>query len=466
MRKVICLLLMFSVRAYALTNTYIENGVEYGLSDNSYTISDYNSNVPQDCQLVSCEAAPDIVSKLGIRTDYVFCDTGLYSPLTGTMCTIYSGYAECSGTPIPLDTKAPLLLQCSIEESSETAEADSTYTYPEDGENYCYKDMNGNDIYDDPDEMQKCISTDNGSLCPIDKTECNPVCPAGSTYDSQLQKCVVPPVTGYCQRYCARRIIFGICIDYDYRCSINGVSYGTADACSSNCYSCPSGFIYQDGRCIASSSFSCPLGDYPCWPVDGKYYCSDVACFQYSSSAAVSEDTPEGINDKQDDGTVDSSGICTGFVYIFNGKDYRCRPPGTQTGFSNCCLDSDMWFGVLPCKDTEKTLAVLKHDGKCHYVGEYCASKLEAFGHFIACLQEKRTYCCFTSKLARIVQEQGRPQIGLSWGTPESPVCRGFTVDEFQKLDFGKMDLSELYEDMQEKVKEGFKAFYNATLTK
>jgi conjugal transfer mating pair stabilization protein TraN len=59
---------------------------------------------------------------------------------------------------------------------------------------------------------------------------------------------------------------------------------------------------------------------------------------------------------------------------------------------------------------------------------------------------EKQTSCCFQSQLARIMHEQGRPQLqsfSSGWGTAQNPICRGFTPEEFQALNFSIMDLSE-----------------------
>jgi conjugal transfer mating pair stabilization protein TraN len=47
--------------------------------------------------------------------------------------------------------------------------------------------------------------------------------------------------------------------------------------------------------------------------------------------------------------------------------------------------------------------------------------------------------------LARIVNEQGRTQIGKGWGGAESPDCTGFTVAQLQTLNFAAMDLTEFY---------------------
>lgn len=39
--------------------------------------------------------------------------------------------------------------------------------------------------------------------------------------------------------------------------------------------------------------------------------------------------------------------------------------------------------------------------------------------------------------LAKIMHEQGRPQLGIGWSN-----CDGFTPEQFQAIDFSKIDLS------------------------
>ena len=86
---------------------------------------------------------------------------------------------------------------------------------------------------------------------------------------------------------------------------------------------------------------------------------------------------------------------------------------------------------------------------QCHYVGDYCANEWPT-----GCVQKAKAYCCFNSKMARIIQEQGRPQLTAfgaigGWGPPDNPDCRGFTPEEFEALDFSKIDLSEYYSEIQ-----------------
>jgi len=49
--------------------------------------------------------------------------------------------------------------------------------------------------------------------------------------------------------------------------------------------------------------------------------------------------------------------------------------------------------------------------------------------------------------LARIIQEQGRTQLGIGWGGSRNPDCRGFTPAELQQIDFAQIDFSEFYND-------------------
>jgi len=107
------------------------------------------------------------------------------------------------------------------------------------------------------------------------------------------------------------------------------------------------------------------------------------------------------------------------------------------------------------CDQQDLETAMLDASGRCHYVGEWCEKKWPLFG----CVQKSKGYCCFNSKLARIIHEKGRPQLKTfqpagAWGTerPAGPNCRGFTSAEFQMLDFSKIDLSEYFGEITAKA--------------
>ncbi|TGB52843.1 conjugal transfer protein [Escherichia sp. E5028] len=109
-----------------------------------------------------------------------------------------------------------------------------------------------------------------------------------------------------------------------------------------------------------------------------------------------------------------------------------------------------MQYLMKACDQTSMETAMAADSGYCHEIGTYCKKKIPLLG----CVQKATSYCCFNSKLARIIHEQGRPQLKNfnGWGDAGSPQCRGFSPEEFQALDFSKIDLSEYVEDMVKKA--------------
>lgn len=101
--------------------------------------------------------------------------------------------------------------------------------------------------------------------------------------------------------------------------------------------------------------------------------------------------------------------------------------------------------GILDCEQAEQILAMKRDNRLCHGVGSYCSSRLPIIR---LCVETTESYCCFNSRLARILNEQGRSQLGRSWGGPQSPDCSGFTVGQLQALDFSRMDLTEFYAEI------------------
>ncbi|WP_028842915.1 conjugal transfer protein TraN [Thermodesulfovibrio yellowstonii] len=436
-----------------------------------------------------------------------------------------------------------------------------------------------------------------------------------------------------------------------YQCSLNGNLYDTQDQCTTSCYSgCPAGgsFNPSTGKCEATATcqtgelqtqgcftgYGCPLGNYQCQQVNSQWMCSPYQCITQNDLQDEGDPLPAGL---EDDGAKDDQGNCLGTIYIFNGKSMRCRKSGVQTGFHNCCNESQgklydstgsfggalgaipdlarvisfvytwtnvmgkfadvvskaggwiygaynpaessmkfigvmdnsvstasdlgqtgmnlmmskgeyvrtledgtviwrakgdpsqltgqvgadwiknsgmapaivslatsllikdpvlsaavnlaaqaaLWalgyqsmslFGVaLPvppafvmaliqlamalfmkrCDKQDIQTSTFRESGYCHEVGEYCVKKWPLVG----CVQKAISHCCFNSKLARIIHEQGRPQLnsfgpGGGWGDPKSPNCRGLLPEEFQAMDFNKIDLSEYLEDIQRNIRQ------------
>jgi conjugal transfer mating pair stabilization protein TraN len=102
-------------------------------------------------------------------------------------------------------------------------------------------------------------------------------------------------------------------------------------------------------------------------------------------------------------------------------------------------------MSMMSCDEEEGKLAMKEGAHLCHAVGTYCSSCLRVLGHCVSCLTHTTNKCCFNSVLARIVNEQGRLQVGKGWGSAQAPDCTGFTIAQLQSLDFASMDLSEFY---------------------
>lgn len=127
---------------------------------------------------------------------------------------------------------------------------------------------------------------------------------------------------------------------------------------------------------------------------------------------------------------------------MFKGAPMRCAK--TDFGFSNCCNDSG-WgndIGLNQCDTEEQQLGFARQAGRAHHVGNHTSG-----GPIDE--REYETYCVFSSKLTRIIQEQGRPQLGMVWGSSRNPDCRALSTEEVGRLDWSRMDLSEFYQDAQ-----------------
>jgi len=102
-------------------------------------------------------------------------------------------------------------------------------------------------------------------------------------------------------------------------------------------------------------------------------------------------------------------------------------------------------MSMMSCNENEGKLAMKEGAGLCHSIGSYCSSCIRVFGYCVSCIENTTGKCCFNSKLARIINEQGRQQFGKGWGSAEGPECSGFSIAQLQSMDFSRMDLTEFY---------------------
>jgi conjugal transfer mating pair stabilization protein TraN len=200
------------------------------------------------------------------------------------------------------------------------------------------------------------------------------------------------------------------------------------------------------GACqVAERIYRCPIAGSAPEPV--QYICGDdVYCLNGDC-----EPIERGASTEFKDAVVAlnalgqaNSEFDENTLTLFRGARETCHKK--VFGLSNCCSGKGVpLLTPFLCSAAERQLDEKDDKGLCHRVGTYCSDRVLG-----VCVTRKDAYCCFQSKISRILQEQGRPQIGKSWGPPKTETCEGFTIYEFQQLDLSVMDFSEVYAEFQE----------------
>ncbi|MGF1703515.1 type-F conjugative transfer system mating-pair stabilization protein TraN [Photobacterium makurazakiensis] len=170
-------------------------------------------------------------------------------------------------------------------------------------------------------------------------------------------------------------------------------------------------------------------------------FCLDGDCYDPEPSQSPTEDFNKNISGLA--ALSEAAENLTDPPRIFQGEAMKCTDKAF--GFADCCKDGG-WgtgIGLAQCSSTEKALGQAKEKKVTVYVGSYCASKFLG-----SCTRKKKSYCVFDSKLARIIQQDGRRQIGMTFGSSKSPDCRGLTPEEMQRMNFDNMNFSDFYSDL------------------
>ncbi|PJD93815.1 MAG: type-F conjugative transfer system mating-pair stabilization protein TraN [Legionella sp.] len=217
-------------------------------------------------------------------------------------------------------------------------------------------------------------------------------------------------------------------------------SYSNADNCESQkskgCLQVNSSCNqFQDGICIEyKQSYSC--NDTICKqsiPCIKKVFCADGTCSPRTPSE--NDSFADNISKLAVLGAAAEDFQKTQ-ASIFKGRVVQCK--ALPLNFIDCC-SSKGWGKALNfahCSEEDKDLGMAKQNYLDHYLGRFCAKK-----ELGLCLEYKRTYCVFDSKIARILQEGRLKQVSPDvLGTAESPTCSGMSVDELTALDFKEIE--------------------------
>lgn len=197
-------------------------------------------------------------------------------------------------------------------------------------------------------------------------------------------------------------------------------------------------YVYQCQKVFYSSGLLC----------GGQYFCQTGNCSDTEGAGDSGFDVAvaklAGLASAADDVKNDTVN-----VKAFTGKAMSCRK--AFAGFSNCCKDSG-WgqdTGLAACNSDEMAIGQAKQKKVTVSIGDRCDR--EVLG---VCVQKSRVYCVFDGKLARIIQEQGRrDQLGIGFGSGNSPNCSGITVPQLQAINFDLINFSDFYSDLMNNQK-------------
>lgn len=203
-------------------------------------------------------------------------------------------------------------------------------------------------------------------------------------------------------------------------------------------------FVYeQNYRCLQKQCS--PTSDVVCG--NGKDYCIDGNCntpsYKQSDSFGKAVSSLSAIDNASK--TINSNSFS-----IFEGHASECSEK--PMGYSNCCTENG-WgqdAGLDHCSDAAKALHVARENKLAVYVGRYCSGPDP-----IPCIEHAQVYCIFDSKLAKIVQEQGREgQLNIDFGSAKDPVCRGISIEELQAINLSQIDFNDFIQDLNSSVKQ------------
>jgi conjugal transfer mating pair stabilization protein TraN len=317
---------------------------------------------------------------------------------------------------------------------------------PGQGQHLCAADLNGNGDAADEGEIASCAAGATGGWqCPIQRVACTPqgsgqyACPAGARFACEAPIGGGTPTCSpnACSDTTANPIVTeqpvddpgappdgpidaaGNCLGTveifggrAMRCRPPGLSVTFSSCCKDK------GKIIKDGMGSSLTSMSTKIA-----VAQGVFKGMSAALAAFQAGASAGSAASAGANAMIVGFDPTSLAISLAVTFIIEVLLQGCDSQDMETG-------------------------MLRGSGMCHEVGTYCTSSFLGL-----CLQQAKSHCCFNTKLGRIIQEQGRPQLKsfnqIGWGPVKTPNCRGFTPEEFQSLDFSKMDFSEYYADIE-----------------
>jgi conjugal transfer mating pair stabilization protein TraN len=260
----------------------------------------------------------------------------------------------------------------------------------------------------------------------------------------------------YCVEGPATRVVDGMSINracwkkrHDFDCSI-GFETDCESLIDKGCANISAICLSprEEGRCDKiERTYQCI--QKTCYP-DKRVCTKTLPCVDGSCDQTKSEESNDILEGISRLGAVAGSAeeisnqqSISGNIELFKGERKACSE--LPLGLRDCCVGDGFLEGVFHCPADLRELQKAKLENRAVLVGTYKED-----------LNFKKiyVYCVFPTKLAGILQIQGRlGQLGIGFGEPKNPLCdSGFKASLLERIDFKRLDLSSIVNDFKAKA--------------
>ncbi len=280
----------------------------------------------------------------------------------------------------------------------------------------------------------------------------------------------------------AKPLVKTLCLDNENPKIVDGVAISRPEGCwrqDEQHGFVGTGIFTEDSQCGQYRAEKCTVLKEDCLVKHPEGWCAN-AKLTFSCSSSTAEQTVEVCGDtlicpdgncydqvkEQGDGTEGFKQVATYTEFLKNVKDnfnasdlsvfkgqYKeCSVNKTLIGSDSCCVGGSGTLNTLgkKCNVNEQQIADARNNKIVTFLGmwEECGSKVVG-----VCVEKiiHYEYCVWPSKLARMLQDQGMPQLGQTI----TSACRGFKMqdpNEFAAINFDLIDFSEYFADVTNKL--------------
>lgn len=186
--------------------------------------------------------------------------------------------------------------------------------------------------------------------------------------------------------------------------------------------------VHNEGENVVCLGVPCIDGNC----IDKSYDIEDDLVSSVSQLQALSQGKSEGYNFK-----------------IFEGKALHCSKKALS--YIDCCKISHKTIGWgekigAHCSQNEIYLMEQRAKDLCVYVGKKSHKALAAT------IIKKHYFCCFNNLLEKAIQLQARAQLNLNFGSADNANCRGFTLEELDRISWEQIDYSVVAAEIYKRI--------------